>query len=190
MRARWVLFAASATLLSGPGHAMAAGTVQVTGGFTRAEADTSIHCTQQEGDFDNELLQDGPVDFEAEVSAAATGEDLDEDCGTRATAYAEQETSVSAAGGGLVVTSNGAGGGAGTGEPDDDGDFELERFDGESVVSVGFEVTGGPVEFSLSGGHSGRVDVAAFSEGIVSDPRTGQTLPEGFSITGVLQPGS
>jgi hypothetical protein len=172
------------------GEARAQGTAQITGGFTRVEADTSIHCTQQEGDFDNELLQAGPEDFEAEVSAASTGADLDEDCGTRSSAYAEQQTSVSDAGAGLVVTSSGAGGGAGTGEPTDDGDFEVERFDGESVVSVGFEVTGGPVEFSLSGSHSGLVDVGAFSQGVVSDPRTGQTLPEGFSITGVLQPGS
>ena len=66
------LVALAAVLAFAP-PAQAAGTVEITGGFTRVEADTSIHCTQQEGDGDNDELQAGPEDFEAEVSAASHG---------------------------------------------------------------------------------------------------------------------
>ena len=194
MRVRWVLVAASAALLAGAtGEARAQGTAQITGGFTRVEADASVNCPPQgaAGDGEADQRQEGPVDFEEEVAASATSADLAEDCGVRASARAGQRTLVSDAGDGLVVTSSGSAAGTGTGEPASDGDFAVERFNGHSRVSIGFSVTGGPVEFSMSGSHSGLRQPGSFSEGIVAGPRPEDRadLPQDFDVTGILPPG-
>jgi hypothetical protein len=181
-------------LLAGvAGEARAAGTAEITGGFTRVEADASINCPPQgsAGDGEANEQQAGPADFEAEVTASATSEDLSEDCGVRSSAGARQRTLVSDAGDGLVVSSSGSAVGTGTGEPTSDGDFAVERFNGRTRISIGFTVTGGPVEFSMTGSHSGLQQPGAFSEGIVAGPREQDRsgLPQGFAVTGILPPG-
>ena len=78
-------------LLAGAaGEARAQGTAQISGGFTRVEADASVNCPPQgaEGDGEADQRQKGPADFDEQVVASATSADLDEDCGLRASARA------------------------------------------------------------------------------------------------------
>jgi hypothetical protein len=186
-----VLFAASAALLTGPGQAMAAGTVQKAGGFALVEGETFVHCPPQSKPGVGHQIEhrvDSVTDFEAEVESEAE----DEECGVHAAADAQQRTLVSGGdgGGALVITSSGSAGGSAGGESNEDSDFESESFRGRARVSYQFEVVGGPVEFTFDGTHSGLRQSGSFSQGVVGDPRPGfPNLDEGFAISGILQPG-
>ena len=173
-------------VLAGPGAgpAVAAGTVQFTEGSAFVEADTFVHCPPGSADHDDERV--GTVtDFEASVTASS-----EEDCGVQTSASARQRTRVSGGGASLTITSTGSAFGEGSGESNEDGDQETEQFNGNSRVSFGFRVVGEPVEFSMSGTHSGLRPAGSFSQGVVGDPRPGNpNLPEGFALSGVLPPG-